>query len=73
MLIEELNDKFPDFLVEKPNLGDLMIFYQNAKKRFDDDEEFKKKAQLNVVKLQSGDPNCVKAWQYLCDASRTEF
>ena len=73
MLIEELNDKFPDFLTSSPNLGDLQTFYQNAKKRFDDEPEFKKKAQLNVVKLQSGEEQCVKAWQILCDISRQEF
>ena len=55
MLIEELNDKYPDFLTSSPDLGDLQTFYQNAKKRFDQEEDFKKKAQQNVVKLQSGE------------------
>jgi arginyl-tRNA synthetase len=40
MLITELNDKYPEFINEKPNLGDLQTFYQNAKKRFDTEPEF---------------------------------
>ena len=49
------------------------MFYQNAKKRFDADETFKKTAQENVVKLQSGDEHCIKAWKMLCQLSRNEF
>jgi arginyl-tRNA synthetase len=53
MLIAELDDKYPNLLEEKDkvDLGDLQVFYQNAKKRFDTEEDFKLRAQLNVVKL----------------------
>jgi len=44
MLIQELWDNFPDFLEKQPNISDLQTFYQNAKKRFDSDEKFKKTA-----------------------------
>jgi len=73
MLIQELSENFPDFLENKPNIADLQTFYQNAKKRFDSDEDFKKKAHENVVKLQSGDENTKLAWQMLCELSRKEF
>ena len=73
MLIQELNENFPDFLENTPNIADLQSFYQNAKKRFDSDDEFKKKAHENVVKLQGGDENCRAAWKMLCDVSRQEF
>ena len=73
MLIQELNENFPDFLENTPNIADLQTFYQNAKKRFDSDEEFKKKAHENVVKLQSGDEGCLSGWKMLCDLSRKEF
>jgi arginyl-tRNA synthetase len=73
MLIQELNENFPDFLTSPPDIGDLQLFYQNAKKRFDADEEFRKKAHENVVKLQSGDKHCLAAWKQLCDVSRQEF
>ena len=33
----------------------LASFYKEAKKRFDENEEFKKEAQLTVVRLQSLD------------------
>jgi len=35
MLIAELDERFPNFLEEKPEIADLQTFYQNAKKRFD--------------------------------------
>lgn len=73
MLIAELFDAYPNFMEEKPKLADLMVFYQNAKRRFDTDPEFKKTAQLNVVLLQSGDEKCVKGWKLLCEISRLEF
>lgn len=41
--------------------------------RFDEDEEFKKRAYNCVVKLQSGDPNSITAWKLICDVSRKEF
>ncbi|MDR3582425.1 MAG: arginine--tRNA ligase [Candidatus Pacebacteria bacterium] len=46
---------------------------QQAKERFDKDEEFKKRSHQNVVLLQSGDPKITQAWKYLCDISRSEF
>jgi len=66
MLIQELNENFPDFLTNTPNIADLQTFYQNAKKRFDADEEFKKRAHENVVKLQKGDKACLAGWKMLC-------
>jgi len=52
MLIAELDDKFPDLLTHgNVHLGDLQTFYKNARKRFDNEEEFKKRSQENVVKL----------------------
>jgi arginyl-tRNA synthetase len=51
----------------------LTAFYKAAKERFDIDADFKKTAQLNVVKLQSGDVECLKIWKILCDVSRSEF
>ena len=43
---------------------------QASKKRFDDDEDFKKRAYEHVVLLQNGDPDIIKAWQLICDVSR---
>ncbi|CAG9860921.1 unnamed protein product [Phyllotreta striolata] len=73
MLIAHLQDKFPDYQVRSPPIGDLQAFYKESKKRFDEDEEFKKRAYASVVKLQSFDPEHKKAWELICDASRKEF
>ncbi|KAL7468659.1 hypothetical protein ACHAXS_008895 [Conticribra weissflogii] len=78
MLIQYLKEEYPDFQNGDgdggmPNITDLTQFYKNAKQRFDDSPEFKKISQLNVVKLQAGDPECRRIWQVLCDVSRKEF
>lgn len=49
MLIAHLQDKFPDYLTVSPPIGDLQAFYKESKKRFDADEEFKKRAYQCVV------------------------
>jgi arginyl-tRNA synthetase len=77
MLVEHLRDEYPEALDKEKSkevkLGDLVILYKAAKKRFDDDEDFKKRARDGVVKLQSGQPEEVAAWKTLCAASRVEF
>lgn len=73
MLIAHLEDKFPDYAKSSPPISDLQAFYKESKARFDSDEEFKKRAYNRVVKLQSGDPESVKAWTQICDVSRREF
>ena len=73
MLIEHMKDIFPNYLEEQPALKDLDTFYKASKKRFDAEEDFKKRAQENVVKLQSGDEEFLKAWNILCDVSRSFF
>ena len=55
------------------DLGDLVAFYREAKKRFDEDEAFQSTSRDEVVKLQGGDPVSLKAWGLLCDQSRREF
>lgn len=73
MLIQELTEKFPDLHSNCPDIGDLQVFYQNSKKRFDSEEEFKKAAYEKVVMLQSGDEQVLAAWKLLCQKSRDEF
>ena len=73
MLISHMEEAYPDFTSNPPNITDLTVFYKNAKKRFDDDEAFKKKSRETVVALQAGDPRCREIWALLCDISRKEF
>ncbi len=75
MLITHLKQVAPEALetADAVDLGDLVAFYREAKKRFDDDEAFQTTSREEVVKLQGGDPLSLKAWGLLCDQSRREF
>ncbi|XP_058053953.1 probable arginine--tRNA ligase, cytoplasmic [Anopheles bellator] len=73
MLIAHLQDQFPNFQTVSPPIGDLQAFYKQSKVRFDSDAVFKKRAYECVVKLQSGEPSYLKAWNLICDVSRKEF
>ena len=75
MLITHLKQVAPETLdtADAVDLGDLVAFYREAKKRFDDDDAFQATSRDEVVKLQGGDPVSLKAWGLLCDQSRREF
>lgn len=62
------------FLEKKQNenaadmaLADLEEFYREAKKCYDEDEEFAARARGYVVKLQGGDEYCRTMWRKLVD------
>ncbi len=59
--------------VDEISLSDLVTFYRQSKVAFDADPEFKKRAQLQVVALQSGDPETVKIWKIICEISRRAY
>ena len=42
---------------------------QESKKHFDEDDEFKKRAYADVVRLQNGDSDVRKTWKHICDLS----
>ncbi|MEM8604552.1 MAG: arginine--tRNA ligase [Cyanobacteria bacterium P01_H01_bin.121] len=75
MLITYLREAYPDALTtaDALDLGDLVNFYKQAKQRFDEDMAFREAARQEVVRLQSGEPDSLSAWQLLCDQSRREF
>ena len=73
MLLAHLLEKYPDCLTNPPPISDLQSFYKQAKKRFDDEEEFKKRAYAAVVSLQSKEPTFISAWKLICEISRKEF
>ncbi|RZQ55645.1 arginine--tRNA ligase [Pseudidiomarina tainanensis] len=62
--MEELNNDELDM-----ELSNLETFYKAAKKRFDESEEFAKRARELVVALQSGEPKCRQLWQQFIDVS----
>lgn len=49
---------------------DKAPFVKASKKRFDEDPDFKSRAQRAVVDLQAGDDFAHSAWQKICDVSR---
>jgi arginyl-tRNA synthetase len=75
MLIAYLKEQSPKVLTgeEKTDLTHLVSWYKASKKQFDEDPAFKKRAQLEVVSLQSGDPSSLKGWNIICEISRKAY
>lgn len=75
MLIEYMAEQRPGGLAEArdEDVSDLQVLYRASKARFDEDEEFKKRARDAVTRLQGGDELSVAAWRRICEASRREF
>lgn len=70
MLLSFMLEEYPDFQTNPPDISDLESFYKRAKKRFDEDVAFKEKSRLKVVELQSGDPQALEIWGYICKVSK---
>ncbi|ERN40804.1 arginyl-tRNA synthetase [Rubidibacter lacunae KORDI 51-2] len=75
MLIAYLREAYPEALrtANALALGDLVTLYRQAKKRFDEDDTFRETARTEVVTLQSGAEDSLRAWQLLCEQSRIAF
>ena len=75
MLIAHLKHVAPRSLSgeEQADLGDLVAFYRQAKARFDEDETFQGESRREVVRLQAGEPESLRAWRLLCQQSRQAF
>ena len=75
MLITHLKEVVPEALHTKDvvEISDLVNFYRQAKKRFDEDQNFQNKSRSEVVNLQAGEEGSLIAWQLLCNQSRKEF
>jgi len=73
MLITQLRETESVNNYDSLDLGELVEFYRESKKRFDDDAEFRERSRKAVVDLQSGDDEAKIAWKFLCNKSRVEF
>ncbi len=75
MLIAYLKENVPAVLTgtEKTDLTHLVNWYRESKKQFDADADFKKRAQLEVVAIQSGNADSITAWEIICDISRKAY
>ena len=69
MLIEYTLEAGEEAASAKLATGDFTAFYQAARARFDSDEAFAERAKRRVATLQSGDPESVRLWQVLVNAS----
>lgn len=77
MLITYIKQYSPEIIntnAQKPiEISALVTCYKAAKKLFDEDLEFKKASQLEVVELQSGNPETLKIWEIICEISRNSY
>lgn len=75
MLIAYLKIEAPDVISGKKatDLPQLMAWYKASKKKFDEDAQFKKNSQLEVVALQRGDADARRAWEIICNISRKAY
>jgi len=85
MLIQLLYEEFPALkqeyaklenpiqAIENIHIKDLETYYKEAKRRYDDDENFNAKARRRVVELHNHDKQTMKAWQQIVDESRNHY
>ena len=73
MLIEHFVDIGEREAVHELSVGDLNGFYQQARREFEETSGFAHRARQRVVALQAGDPETLRLWQLLVDASTEYF
>jgi arginyl-tRNA synthetase len=55
------------------HLSNLVAWYRAAKLKFDEEADFKKQSQQEVVALQNGDPTATRIWKHICEISRRAY
>ncbi len=73
MLIEHLLDLGEDEAAHELSIGDLNGFYQAARVKFDENDEFQERSRRRVVLLQSGDSETLRLWRLLIVESQKYF
>lgn len=75
MLIAFIKKHKPSILdgSETTDLPTLMLLYKQSKQLFDQDPEFKKTSQLEVIALQKGEKDSLKCWEIICEISRKGY
>ena len=68
MLLEHLVDE-DEALGLDHSIGELNVFYQAARQKFDSDPVFQERSRLRVVALQRGDDATHELWRELMDKS----
>ncbi|HEY3811468.1 MAG TPA: arginine--tRNA ligase [Acidimicrobiales bacterium] len=73
MLIEHLVDIGEEEGAHELSVGELDVFYKQARTAFDASPEFQDRSRRRVVLLQSGDPETLRLWRLLVDQSVAYF
>jgi arginyl-tRNA synthetase len=73
MLIEHLIDLGEEEGARELSVGDLDMFYRQARVAFDASPEFQDRSRRRVVLLQSGDTETLRLWRVLVDQSVAYF
>lgn len=75
MLIAYMKETVPEVLEgkQKTDLSHLVNWYRASKVKFDEDPQFKRQAQLQVVALQQGQVEAFRAWEMICEISRKAY
>lgn len=72
MLIQHILDT--QWQVDRDHsISEITALYQQAKQRFDNDEDFARHARAQVVALQSGEPQANALWRRLVSESERHF
>ena len=70
MLIEHLIDVGEDSETAKLLATNPNAFYQGAREKFDNDEDFATRSRARVVQLQAGDADTLRLWHELIELSK---
>lgn len=74
MLIAFLKkEKMSEDQLQEASLEELESWYKQARQHFQSDEAFKKASQLEVVQLQSKEPQAYKLWEIICKISEKAY
>jgi len=75
MLIAYLKENAPEVIKGEAatDLPQLVAWYKESKQQFDHDAAFKKRAQLEVTKLQGGETESLEAWKIICGISSKAY
>lgn len=75
MLIAYIKKYHPNVFTgkETTDLSSLVSWYKQSKQLFDEDLEFKKCSQMEVVSLQGGNTYSLQAWHVICAISRKAY
>lgn len=72
MLITYIKQHVPNG-IQNITLTELVGYYKDSKKLFDEDPAFKKASQLEVVALQGGQKEALGYWEAICQISRVAY